>query len=113
VEGVINVTTDTDLLPQLAHAKVVVAGTSTCLLEASAMGVPALSLGLGVWSMDMIRNTSPAFIKHDLAHATEGWNDTERQYGIAVLRQHAQISYARPRFLSPRIKGLLEGLVSA
>ncbi len=111
VEGVINVSPDSDLMPQLSHARAVVAGTSTCLLEAASMSVPAVSMGLGVWTEAMIRHAIPQTLKHVLEHVTEDWDPSERQYGVAVLRQHAEIKYRRPRFRSTRIQGLLRGLV--
>lgn len=111
VEGVINADPDSDLWPQIAHARCVVAGTSTCLLEAAWFGVPAIAMGLGVWTTDMVRHCIPQTLKYELARCTEGWDDRKRDYGLAVLHQHAEISKTKPRFRSQRIQALLEGLL--
>ncbi len=111
IEGVTNADPDSDLLPQLAHARCVVAGTSTCLLEACWLGTPAIAMGLGVWTIDMIRHAIPQTLKYELARCTEGWDDRKRDYGLAVLKQHAEISKTKPRFRSQRIQALLEGLL--
>lgn len=110
VPGVINVSPDTELAPQLAHARAVVAGTSTCLLEAARLSVPAVSLGMGVWTEAMIRYATPLTLRHVLANITEGWDSYERQYGVAVLHQQAEIPYRRVR-LSDRAQWLLKGLM--